>query len=133
MPSDTDGQRVDTCGGSGIIYCRKREECDDLAARLHAAGIPAAAYHAGLKPLERESVQQQWSIAASEDSSSTSSASTCSSSAAATAASKNDRKVRFGSANSASSSGALASNKEPLRVICATIAFGMGVDKADVR
>lgn len=69
---------------SGIIYCLSRKECDEVAKKMCASGIRAAAYHAGLTDTERESRQKDW-----------------------------------------------ITNK--VRVICATIAFGMGIDKPDVR
>jgi superfamily II DNA helicase RecQ len=70
--------------GSGIVYCRKREDCDLVAKILSSAKIPTLSYHAGLGNKERDSVQASW-----------------------------------------------MSNEVP--VVAATIAFGMGVDKADVR
>jgi ATP-dependent DNA helicase RecQ len=69
---------------SGILYCMKRADAENLAALLKASGVNAAAYHAGLPPALREKAQNDFI---------------------------NDR----------------------TDVICATIAFGMGIDKSDVR
>ena len=68
----------------GIIYCFKREECDDLAACLCEAGFKAKAYHAGLGDKARSTAQTDW----------------------------------------------LAGTT---KILVATIAFGMGVDKPNVR
>lgn len=69
---------------SGIIYCLSRNDCDQMASKLSAAGISAESYHAGLSDQRRETVQKSWIT---------------------------DR----------------------IRIVCATIAFGMGIDKPDVR
>jgi DNA topoisomerase-3 len=66
-----------------IVYCPTRAKTDELG-RLLAANLPAAAYHAGMPPKDRDEVQT-----------------------------------------------AFLGGR--LQVIVATIAFGMGVDKADVR
>jgi RecQ family ATP-dependent DNA helicase len=76
---------AETYGGvSGIIYCLSRAECAAVADALCAAGCSAVTYHAGMTPLQRASVQREWTAGRA-------------------------------------------------RVACATIAFGMGLDKADVR
>jgi ATP-dependent DNA helicase RecQ len=70
--------------GSGVVYARSRETCEQLAAMLRRSGVKAAHYHAGLPPEERSRVQEAFMT---------------------------DR----------------------TRVIVATIAFGMGIDKSNVR
>jgi RecQ family ATP-dependent DNA helicase len=67
-----------------IVYCFSRKSTEKIAADLRANGVKAAAYHAGLTPVERSRVQEQFI-------------------------------------------------RDQVPVIAATIAFGMGIDKPDVR
>ncbi len=67
-----------------IIYCFSRKGVEKTAADLQANGVAAAAYHAGLTPLQRTKIQE-------------------------------------------------AFIRDEVPVIVATIAFGMGIDKPDVR
>jgi ATP-dependent DNA helicase RecQ len=71
-------------GGSGIVYCFTRKECEELAAELRRAGLDAEHYHAGLDDAKRSEVQERFMT-------------------------------------------------DELSVVVATVAFGMGVDKANVR
>ena len=71
-------------GESGIVYCLTRKRVEDVAAKLQAAGVKAAAYHAGMSASERTRVQDSF----------------------------------LG---------------DELEVVVATVAFGMGIDKPDVR
>ena len=71
-------------GGSGIVYCRERKRCSEIASLLKASGISADFYHAGLGKEERNRRQEEW-------------------------------------------------KKGRTAIIVSTNAFGMGIDKADVR
>lgn len=68
--------------GSGIVYARSRQNCEQLAKMLQSRGVPAIHYHAGIG--DRAAAQDRFM-------------------------------------------------QDNVRVVVATIAFGMGVDKADVR
>jgi RecQ family ATP-dependent DNA helicase len=74
---------ADSARRPAIVYAQSRKQSEELAANL-AAGIPSAAYHAGLDTDTRERVQRSF-------------------------------------------------QGGELEVVVATIAFGMGIDKADIR
>ena len=71
-------------GEAGIVYCLSRKRTEEVAGKLAAAGVPAAAYHAGLPADERRRVQDAFA-------------------------------------------------RDELLVVVATVAFGLGIDKSNVR
>ena len=71
-------------GSSGIVYCIRRADVDEICAALKQAGISAQPYHAGLSDVARRKNQE-------------------------------------------------AFIKDRAKIIVATVAFGMGIDKSDVR
>ncbi|KAI0333727.1 ATP-dependent DNA helicase [Cubamyces sp. BRFM 1775] len=75
---------------SGIVYCRTRATCDELADFLHRKGLQAKPYHRGLTSAVLDKTLREWDEGGSG--------------------------VPGG-----------------VDVVCATIAFGMGIDKPDVR
>lgn len=71
-------------GKSGVIYCRAKKKCEELAETLQNKGLKATHFHAGLATQEKDSILDAW-------------------------------------------------RTDKVFIIIATIAFGMGIDKADVR
>ena len=71
-------------GEAGIVYCLSRKRTEEVAGKLAAASVPAAAYHAGLSAEERRRVQDAFA-------------------------------------------------RDDVLVVVATVAFGMGIDKSNVR
>ena len=84
---DKRGQLLDICRGvpgSGIVYMRSRQRCEETAAFLQGEGVSSSFYHAGLDSAARAERQAAW-------------------------------------------------KEGGIRVMICTNAFGMGIDKPDVR
>lgn len=96
--------------GSAIVYVRNRQRTQEIAAYLNEKGISADFYHAGLSSKERSEKQEAWK------------AWTPSAEALATGRPSGYRTPQ-----------AAIGNRQRARVIVATNAFGMGIDKPDVR
>ena len=93
--------------GSAIVYVRNRQRAQELAAYLQEKGISADFYHAGLSSKERSEKQEAW---------------------------KKFRGRSHSELQDCSKAAyRLEAKGEETRVIVATNAFGMGIDKPDVR
>ena len=44
--------------GAGLVYCGRRQTCDELAGALAEAGVDAVAYHAGKDAATRSRLQR---------------------------------------------------------------------------
>ena len=94
--------------GSAIVYVRNRQRTQELASYLQEKGISADFYHAGLSSKERAEKQEEWKIGEKA---------------------KEHPMTRASSGTPLRREG----ERQGTRVIVATNAFGMGIDKPDVR
>ncbi|KAI9199510.1 P-loop containing nucleoside triphosphate hydrolase protein [Polychytrium aggregatum] len=123
-------ERVD--GVCGIIYCSTRKMCDEVAERLRDDSIRAQSYHAGLSPSVRKQILEAWTK--------TSSRIPLMQPPPPTLAftSQNhpnpvDLSAVEGAASNEGEAGSSDAIPEIVDIVVATISFGMGIDKSDVR
>ncbi len=100
--------------GSAIVYVRNRQRAQELAAYLQDKGLSADFYHAGLSSKERAAKQEAWKRYSSPISNSPTG-------------------VHYPLAQRPLAQRASNSEASNIRIIVATNAFGMGIDKPDVR
>ena len=105
--------------GSAIVYVRNRQRAQELAAYLQEKGISADFYHAGLSPKERSQKQEAWKKFRSSE--------------VQEFRSEGVPSEHLNSSSAASAPLNRGKASSAIRVIVATNAFGMGIDKPDVR
>eukprot|EP00927_Polykrikos_kofoidii_P066736 TRINITY_DN62299_c0_g1_i1.p1 TRINITY_DN62299_c0_g1~~TRINITY_DN62299_c0_g1_i1.p1 ORF type:complete len:823 (-),score=107.78 TRINITY_DN62299_c0_g1_i1:112-2580(-) len=128
--TDVEMQLVDSVvglvdsGDTGIVYCQRQRDCEFFAQALQARGVSALPYHAGLPKQKRQKAFEGF---LGLPASSKKSLSTIAVPSGLQARSASSEMSTFGVTTRRD--GQVAS----VDVLVATIAFGMGVDKADVR
>ncbi|KAG0205357.1 hypothetical protein BGX28_003022 [Mortierella sp. GBA30] len=92
--------------GSILIYVMKQAQADALAAFLRVRNFSAESYHAGKSPQDRQRIQQRF---------------------------MSDSVQKAGTAGKIVSSSSAVGSSGGIRVLVATIAFGLGLNKSNIR
>ena len=111
--------------GSAIVYVRNRQRSQELAAYLTEKGISADFYHAGLSSKERSAKQEAWKTWTPAQS--------AEHRVESCRIVQNCVELSSSENNNTTPHYTTLHHTTPIRVIVATNAFGMGIDKPDVR
>ena len=111
--------------GSAIVYVRNRQRSQELTAYLTEKGISADFYHAGLSSKERSAKQEAWKTWTPAQS--------AEHRVESCRIVQNCVELSSSENNNTTPHYTTLHHTTPIRVIVATNAFGMGIDKPDVR